>query len=268
MKKIKYSFMLFLLIFVMTSLFAFPVYAEEDKESNVPHINISNIFDDANLLTDEEEAELENKANLFEEKSNVTLLFVTVDDTNGQSSKTYSNNFYDEKCVDYENPDDGILLMIDMDNREIYINTVGKCIDMLSNKQVNRILENNYHYATQEKYYVCLDNISEECYTVITSYGEDDDSASSVFIPTGGSIVFSILFTGIVMIILFTRHNKMNKKPKAQTYFKQDFTVKHKDDIFIGTKEEVLHDYYKKQESSSRSSDGGGRSHGGGGHGF
>ena len=109
-----------LLMFVVLLTFPQSVKASTDNEI---------IFDYANLLSSEDEDNLIKLAEKFE-KYDMTAVFLTTNDALGKSSMTYSDDFYDT----HDFKPDGILFMIDMDNREVYINTVGKCIDLLSDE--------------------------------------------------------------------------------------------------------------------------------------
>ncbi len=89
--------------------------------------------------------------------------------------------------------------------------------------------------------------------------------------PTKTSLIASVVVAIIVVITLITAHKKGNSAPSGQTYL-NNFNVVNRNAIFMGHREEVIHDFYKQSSSSGGGggghSSGGGGSHGGGGHGF
>ena len=159
-----------------------------------------------------------------------------------------------------------------MDNREVYVNTLGKCIDNISDSEIDVILDNTYCYASEAKY---ADFFSEamdltlDAYSgSIATYGGADEPANP-WMPTIGSLVATVVvMVGVAVVLLFI-HNKNNKAPSAETYMGSSFEVENTNTIFMGIRHEVLHNYYADNDSGGSSHmSGGGVSHGGGGHGF
>jgi hypothetical protein len=126
----------------------------EEKQSSVL------IHDNANLLSDNEEKEL------FDSFSNrcsglgYNVLFLTIDNTNGQSTKTYTDNYMDQLFSDYNH---NISFIIDMDNREIYINTMGNAIKSLDDKDIENALDVGFAYVCECKYTECLAAMADYC---------------------------------------------------------------------------------------------------------
>ena len=92
-------------------------------EENVPQ---QTVYDDAALLTPEEIETLESELNAAGEKTGWNILMLTTDDTNGKTTQEYADDFFDAIT---ENGD-GVALLIDMQNREIYISTGGIAISL------------------------------------------------------------------------------------------------------------------------------------------
>lgn len=110
------------------------------------------VYDHADLLTTEEEAELQKYAENFKKNWNMNFLVVTTDDTEGKSSMEYADDFYDERFPE-DTEEDGVCYLIDMDNREIYLSTCGIMERYLTDTRIDRILDEAFGYVADGDYY-------------------------------------------------------------------------------------------------------------------
>lgn len=99
------------------------------------------VFDEAGLLTDEQVLELDNEANTLSDKYAMDIVITTTNDADGKSSREYADDYFDYggfgQGVDF----DGILFLLDMDNREAYISTSGSGIRYLTDERIERVLD-------------------------------------------------------------------------------------------------------------------------------
>lgn len=237
-------------------IFDIPVYAE------------TSVYDYADLLTPEEESALQYNSNQYDD---ISIIFLTTNDANGLSARTYANTFYDS----HNFSDNGVLFLIDMDNREIYIDTVGTCIKALD-KKIESILDVGYEHITKSDYYGTLESMFNASMHQL-QYCRTGEQASSIIFdwnyiltPTEESIIFSALITIAILAIFIFIHNRNNKTIKATAYLKDNdgFVVNSSNVTYLGERRNVIHGYYNRSSSSSGGRSGGGRSHGGGGRRF
>lgn len=215
--------------------------------------NEETVFDYADLLTDDEEDDLRKYAEKFK-KYDISLIYLTTMDAEGKSSTTYSDDFYDNNNF----RSDGVLLMIDMDNREIYINTVGKCIELLPNQTIYNTVDDCYIYASDGEYNLCLSKMGKSIGTKLENH----------YNPLLGAVRFSpvtlfitIAITAIILIILVVQHNRANQTVSANQYIGSSFKVNNRNAVYMGCRREVIRDYYASSDSG-----GGGRHTGGSVH--
>lgn len=114
------------------------------------------VYDDASLLNAEEEEELSKKAESFSEAWNMDFGVVTTGDAMGKTSREYADDFYDAH-FDTTEERGGVLYLIDMDNREIYLSTCGKAIRYLTDERIERILDAAYEEIADGDYYGTFD---------------------------------------------------------------------------------------------------------------
>ena len=131
------------------------------------------IYDHADLLTVQEEEYLENLVTEREEQWNMNFLVVTIDDAQGKSAMEYADDFYDAQFSE-ESEEDGILYLIDMDNREIYLSTSGTAIRYLTDSRIESILDEAYEYVVEGDYYGTFVTFIEETEGYLTKGIQSD----------------------------------------------------------------------------------------------
>lgn len=111
------------------------------------------VYDFASLFTLDEVETLQEEATALTEKYQMDLGIVTTDDANGKSAMDYADDFYDENNFGYGIDQDGLLFLIDMDNREIYISTCGKGISYFTDLRISQMLDSIYNFVSSGDYY-------------------------------------------------------------------------------------------------------------------
>lgn len=233
------------------------------------------IHDHAGLLTATEEDELKELAEYFCKDWNLNVLFLTTNNTNGKSTLTYSDDYMDDLFpVGVEN---NIAFIIDMDNRQYYINTMGIAISQLSNYEIDIALDKAFGAMKAGNYGRAMEKMATYCLSNIT--GKSAMMAGGLlsgiiaFMLSGA--LWALIPTAIVVVVLISKHNAANKQQTATRYMSsENYTIIDKDEIFVRSYDTVQHNYYKPKSSSSGSGGGSshrsssGRSHGGGGRSF
>ena len=107
------------------------------------------VYDYAGLLSADEIIELENQISDMKEKTDWDVFAVTTDYAEGKSAAAYADDFYDARTAE---DSDGILVLIDMDNREIYISTCGEAIRYLADDRIERALDDGFYYVSNGEY--------------------------------------------------------------------------------------------------------------------
>ncbi len=238
------------------------------KESFAAEFKSETVFDMADLLTDGEEQQLRKFAKKYE-KYDTSIVFMTTSDTKGKTTQNFSNDFYDAHAF----REDGVMFSIDMQNREIYIDTVGKWVAGISDFEIEQALDGAYMYASEGEYALCLTRMSRSICNIIDA--KEKPFATAVR-PSLVTILVMLGAATIVMIVLLLKHNKANRKISADQYFGASFKVKNRNTVYMGCRKEVIPNYYAQPKDNGRSGGGGstshrssgGISHGGGGRKF
>ena len=109
---------------------------------------VSSVEDLAGLLSSEELSSARALAGQVSSATGWDILGVTTDDADGKSARSWAEDYY----LDNTSSDNGVVCLIDMDNREIYIATSGEAIHYLTDSRIESILDTAYAKITSEDY--------------------------------------------------------------------------------------------------------------------
>lgn len=100
------------------------------------------VYDSADLFTEAQESTLQSKCIKIAKAKKVDISIVTTNNTEGMTSEKYADYFYLHHNFGYEKENGtGMLLLIDMQNREIWIATSGEAIRYFTDKRIQSIVE-------------------------------------------------------------------------------------------------------------------------------
>lgn len=291
MKKIKRLLIIILLLFSITPVYATTTTRERTEQNyqvpsgiTVTENNKNNVlttpavdeqekvYDFADLFSDEEEIKLLEKINLYINEYNLDLAVVTINQNNKRTPQEYADDFYDYNNFGKNNTKDGLLFLIDMENREIYMTTTGYAITMYNDYRINTSLDKVYKKMTNKEYYEGVSNYID----IISKYAslgppssKDKRVEQSLVKTLLYSSGISLVITIIIMIVLINKNKLVSKKTTAEQYLKKESVkIEKLGNVLINshtTRSAINHDSGGGSSTHSGSS---GVSHGGGGHGF
>lgn len=127
-----------LLVLFMIPVTAFSAYAEV---SQIPSERQKSLLEDEAGLLDSYDAErLLETLEEVSERNRLEIAIVTVDDTNGKTATEFADDYYDYNGYGYGENDDGMLLLLSMNERDWAISTYGTATDIFSNYQLDYIM--------------------------------------------------------------------------------------------------------------------------------
>jgi uncharacterized protein len=141
MRKVKISTLFMVVLLLAALLWTSAVLAVTPK-----------VYDKANLFSKEEIDALESSAAALSEKLQLDIVIVTTEDNEGKTSQAYADDFYDQNGFGFGTEADGVLLLINMQDREVYISTCGIAIQYLTDARINSILDTIYTDLGEGKY--------------------------------------------------------------------------------------------------------------------
>jgi uncharacterized protein len=100
------KFLIILIILIVSLLVPWTVFAQKTL-----------VVDEANLMSPDQVLDLNDRANALSQEFNMDIVIVTTDDTGGKSSREFADDYFDYNGYGVGPNYDGILFLIDMDNR-------------------------------------------------------------------------------------------------------------------------------------------------------
>lgn len=253
-----------------------------DNILNTPAVDASEkVYDFAELLTPSEEEQIYNCVQKFINKTNLDLAVVTINDNNKISAMECADDFYDYNDFGTDSEYSGVLFLVDMDTREIYMSTTGKAISMYSDYRIDMTVDAIYQDFSSENY---LHGITKFV-TIIENYdtmGLPSNKDSKYTISDEGDvyrkfpwlIVLGVPFviTAIVIGVLIHKNKLVRVATSSREYLDKDsLKIKTVSDRLVSTNTIAVPRSSGSSSGgggSSRHSGSSGRSHGGGGHRF
>lgn len=285
-----------LLMAVLTVGMAQTTVAEEEKYFDE---NENKVFDNADLFSDIEEEELSQMILDTSEEFEMDVIIVTTDDSNGKTAGEYADDFYDTHKFGYEAAyGTGVLLLIDMDNREVYISTSGLARVYLD-EYIEDILDEVQPPLTRAEYYESAVNFNDEISRYARKSISDDDNSEVIDawnsmekydtenienfyeetgFESGEKTLFSYLknplISGIIsiavggiVVLIMSFSAKTKNTVNSRTYLENgSFNLLNRQDRYTHTT--TTKRKIESSSSSGGSGGGGGHSHGGGGRSF
>ena len=222
---------------------------------------LSLVEDYADVLTDTEEAELLSKLEALGAANDIEIGVVTVDSNEGKTPEAFADDFYDYNGYGYGENDDGFIVVFNTGegdgNRNLWISTHGKGIDLLTDMEIDVIIEMMINPIKNGDFAGAFDNFVEESESAI------DESISLLAIPLAIAIGFGLAF--LIVKIQASKLKTVVQKADAADYV-GNVVLTYQNDQFMYRN--VVRSPKVKNDSSSTHTSSSGRTHGGGGRSF
>jgi uncharacterized protein len=219
MKKIKYLIIILLLIISTKNIYAYTFD------------NTTKVYDYAQVLTDKEEDNLIEKAKQYIDNNNMDMVIVTVKYYTYEYINEYINEFYNRNKFGIGNNKSGIIVVIDLKNNSIGIETFGNTKDLYNKSEINDIISK---MNENDKYYdKLLDFIkySNEYITKDEKINNNTDSVNYLLVLT-----FSFIISIIVGMLLILKANSIKPINYENHYIRMDSTIINiREDKYLNT---------------------------------
>lgn len=284
----KYIFLLIIVCFVICFSNSMTLNAESSdyyyENDDTGYCAI--IEDDAYLFSTKECYDLLVTMEEITKYGNAALKTI---DVNYDSTSYFAENYY----YDLFRSNSGILFLIDMDNRTLYIYCDGNIYKTITIDYANTITDNVYRYAAEEDYFTCSNTVFEQAIQLL----EGKRIAQPMKYISNTLLAINIALLINFVIVIFLSNRNVNSSVNITNGIKNRFSLTDIKSTFIkqskvysspvssssgsggshrssGSRSRSSYrsssrsSYRSSSRSSSRSSGGSRRSGGGGGHRF
>lgn len=244
------------------------------------------VVDDADLLTEAEETQLEDLILQLNDLHGIDIVIHTTPDTEGKYVEDYADDYYDNGGYS----EDGLIFVISMAERDYYTSTCGYLVDSLPWYDIDSICEPVVPYLSSAQYYKAFEIYLKELDSYLSGdYGTDDGEGvfagdyyedyyhadeyyyDDDYIYTSGSsaldsvavreiilIIVAVIIAVVITMILKSKMNTAVKKHDADDYVVQgSFNLEISRDAFVGT-HTTRRAIPKNNNTGSRTGGGGG----------
>lgn len=220
------------------------------------------LYDEADLLTAEEETTLTEKLENISHTYNSQLVIVTVPTLGGSNIDDFVDDLYDSNGFGYGETKDGVLLLVSMDPRHYQIMSNGHTGVAIGPDQIDTLCDFIDMYLPNGHYTTAFNSFADQCEEMLEYY-----QAGSPF-KVGKNLAISLLIgiiAGlIVAFVLKAQLKSVHKQHTAHVYVKQgSMYVDRKYDIYL-YRNVVRSKRQERDESTSSGSGDTARSRGGG----
>ncbi len=217
------------------------------------------VVDDADILTENEESRLLSHLEAVSEELSCEIAVVTISSLNGKYVQDYADDYYDNNGYGYGTGDDGVLLLLAMDEREWAITTYGIPMYALSDRALYYMEEQMLPYLSGGNYYEGFVTFAAGCESYIRSYltlaesdkddpwvsfvedpdYEDDydyddrtsfDVKGTLFVAVGIGVVIAL----VVVNSMKAKLTSVRSRGEANAYIRAgSFALRHRSDVFL-----------------------------------
>lgn len=99
------------------------------------------VVDQAGIFTADQVSQLEQAAAELGVQYKMDIVIVTTNDAEGKTAMAYADDFFDYNGYGVGTNHDGILMLMDFDNRDVWISTTGSGITYLTDAKIQSILD-------------------------------------------------------------------------------------------------------------------------------
>jgi uncharacterized protein len=270
MKKIK-GFLLLSITLLIIPLFSITARADAEDlwdSYDVPSSRQKELLvDKADLLTDDEEADLLQLLESVSQNRQCNIVVLTVDDYTGPI-QDYADDYFDYNGFGADYNDSGILFMLCMGTREWAFSTSGEGIYAFTDYGQEELIDNILPYLSDGDYYRAFTTYAKMCDDYLGSY--EDGAAIDVdntYRSSGDNIKLILISLlcgfGAALIPIFfmgaqlkTVHSQANA---AGYQSHQGLNMKSHEDRYVTTR--VTHTPIPKDNDSRSHSSGGSSTH-------
>jgi len=220
------------------------------------------LYDDADLLTDSEEATLVQQLEDVSHACDAQIVIATIASMEGGDIDAFVDDLYDSMGFGYGENQDGVLLLVCMDPREYRILSNGYAGVAIGPDQIETLCDILDFYLPNGNYATAFTFFTNECEEFLADYqaGSPFNVGKNLMI----SLVIGIIAGLIVAFVMKGQLKSVRKQDSAQVYVKQgSMKLQYQRDIFL-YRNVTCTKKQEKVESTSSGSGGTARSKGGG----
>lgn len=159
-----------ILVLALAGSLAVPVFAEDAPLLILDNPTSVYVVDDADLLTSEEEARLEESAREISQRQACDVVLGTASYLNGATPMEYADDYFDYNGYGYGEDRTGILLLVSMEDRDVWVSTRGEAIQAFTDDGIQYLIEQLFNDLSYGDYAGAFSTYYETADTMLSVY--------------------------------------------------------------------------------------------------
>lgn len=246
-------------------------------QGKLNNYDLPRVVDNADLLSNSEEKNLAEKINSLTEKYDFDIVIVTADTIDGKSPMAFADDYYDYNGYGAGSGNDGILLLVSLEDRDWKISSTGYGInvftdygiDFIGDKILPDLSDGDYYKAFTQFLGLTDDFLAEAKKGTPYDIDHKYKTFFDYIIAVGIGLLIGLIIALIVVLVMKSKMKSVVMQHNANNYaVNNSLRLDRSNDIFI------YRNVSKTRRPEPSSSSGGGSSthtsssgtlHGGGG---
>jgi len=186
-------------LIIISLILLIPVWGTAQDKLPVPSSPSSWVNDYADVFSSSEASQLDRKLNEFEYRTSTQIFVITLDDNGGYPVSMLAPMIGEQWEVGQKGKDNGLLVLVDMQERDVFISTGYGLEEYIPDAIAKRIVENEVipNFKTAN-YYAGIDEATDVMISLLDGKFTADQYRKQT--SSGGSTIGGVIF----MIILFS----------------------------------------------------------------
>ncbi|MDD2981050.1 MAG: TPM domain-containing protein [Hespellia sp.] len=245
-----------------------------EREANAASGDFRQVVDEADLLTDEEERQLDDEISQIVTARSFDIVILTVPGLEGKSTESYADDYYDENGYGMGEDKDGVLFLVSMEDHDYYTSTCGYGLDAFTDYGIEEIGDHVASYLSDEEYFDGFEkfvSMTEEYLDAAeagTPYDVDNkyEDPKNYFLRELIALVVSLGIGFVCVMVMKSQMNTARPQTQAASYEKDgSYELTRQRDTFMYMNVTREKKAEKSSGGSSSHTSSGGATHGGGG---
>lgn len=174
------------------------------------------VNDSANLLNDSEYVNIDRLCYNASVEYGIDIAILTVTSTEGKSISRFADDYYYNSGYSLN----GLILVINMGERDVYISTSGEAISIFNDAYLDRMIRNITSDLSYGNYFDAFSMFVDDATSRISRYDSGDVDVYSN--SNAGAIIFAVIIGIVIALIIVMSHVKklkpVAKKKNAANY--------------------------------------------------
>lgn len=136
---------------------SFLLMTEGTVQAESEHSGTAQVTDNAGILDDSEEHELEDIVEELELSTGWDVMLLSIDGAEGKTLKQYAEEWFGSHTTS----EDGVICLIDMDNRKMAIHTFGEAYTYITDERRDEIFDDATYSASDGDYFDVYETMLE-----------------------------------------------------------------------------------------------------------